>query len=214
LHLATYGDSVPRYDVSNPLQPVRRGAPLLPAGASDGVHDLTVSGDELYINYTTGGFVALDVSAGVNNPVEIGRLATSYSHAGAVGVLSNGRRVVLHGDEGMTGTPDGGAFLRVFEGARASPQFMTEIGRYQSRREVGIHNIELRGNRAYIAYYQDGIRVVDLTTPEQPIEIGHFNTWDPVTARGGPFEGAIGVRLANNLIFVADTDRGLIILRE
>jgi hypothetical protein len=91
---------------------------------------------------------------------------------------------------------------------------MTEIGRYQSRPEVGIHNIELVGDRVYLSYYQDGIRVVDLSTPEQPREVAHYNTWDPETAPGASFEGAVGVRVAAGLVFAADSERGLVILRE
>lgn len=215
LYLATYTNGVPRYDVTDPSQPVRLGEAIIPDDvASDGVHDLTIDGDTIYANYTTGGFVAFDVSAGLANPVRLGRIPTSYSHASAIGTLTNGRRIILHGDEGMTGTPDGAAFMRVIDGNRASPTYMMEIGRYQTRREVGIHNIELVGNRAYIAYYQDGVRVVDLTTPEQPVEVAHFNTWNPETAPGSPFEGAIGIRLANGHVFVADTERGLVILKE
>ena len=113
----------------------------------------------------------------------------------------------------MTG-PDGGAFLRVLDGDPASESFLGELGRYQSRPEVGIHNFELIGDRAYIAYYQDGVRVVDLSDPTRPREVAHYNTWDPETASSGPFSGALGIRVVDGLIYVADSERGLLILRE
>ncbi|MEO8700184.1 MAG: hypothetical protein ABI867_09075 [Kofleriaceae bacterium] len=213
LYLATYTDQVPRYDVTNPLVPVRLGAATVP-GEAAGVHDLTVDGDRLLVNNTTAGFVAIDVASGLAVATEVGRIPTSYSHASFAGTLTSGRRVILHGDEGMTGTSDLGAFLRIIDGDPASPAFMHELARYQSRPEVGIHNIELVGDRVYLSYYQDGIRIVDIADPTQPREVAHYNTWDPATASGDAFEGAVGVRVVDGLIYVADIARGLIILRE
>lgn len=213
LYLSDYESAIPIYDVTNPLAPTRIGAARVPSEQMAGVHDLFVDGTQIFANYTTGGFVAFDVATSLSSPLLLGSLPTSYSHASWRGV-AGGRPVLLHGDEGMTGTGDGGAFMRVLDGDPASPTFMQELGRYQSRPEVGIHNIELHGDLAYIAYYQDGVRIVDLADPTAPREVAHYNTWDPLTAYGGPFEGAIGIRVVDGLIYVADSERGLLILRR
>jgi hypothetical protein len=211
LYLASYEAVVPVYDVTNPVQPIRLGAPTIP-GPPAGVHDLTVDGDLLYLNYTEAGMVVMDVSAGFDGEgLELGRIPTSYSHASWVADIGE-RRIVIHGDEGMT--PDGGAFLRVLDGDPSSPTFLDELSRWRTRPEVGIHNIMIQGTKAYIAYYQDGVRVVDLADPTQPREVAHYNTYDPATAPGGAFEGAAGVRIVDGLLYVADTQRGLLILRE
>ncbi|MBA3394771.1 MAG: hypothetical protein H0T89_19145 [Deltaproteobacteria bacterium] len=212
LYLATGESSVPKYDITNPLAPVRIGTAVVP-GVEGSVHDLFVDGDRIYANNTRAGLVAFDVSAGLERPVELGRAPASYSHSSWVGT-AGGRKIILHGDEGMTKTADGGAYLRVLDGDPASPKFMTDIGRYQTRPQVGIHNFEVHGDRAYIAYYQDGVRVVDLSDPTKPREIAHYNTWDPETAPGGAFEGALGVRVVGDLIYVADDLRGLLIFRK
>lgn len=211
LYLADYSDSVPIYDVTDPTRPERIGTPAVP-GPEAGIHDLTVDGTMLYVNDTTAGMVALDVSAGLDQPaIERGRIATTYSHASWVATIG-GRRIVLHGDEGMT--PEGGAFLRILDGDPASPTFARELSRWRTRPEVGIHNMMVVGTKAYISYYQDGIRVVELADPLHPREVAHYNTWDEATAVGGGFEGAIGVRVADGLIYVADDRQGLLILRE
>src|SRR5690606_24054442 len=138
------------------LSPVRTGSVLLPGETISGVHDLTVYGDRIYANNTEAGMVAVDVASGLGSPVEIGRKRSAYSHASWAGTV-NGKELVLHGDEGMTASPDGGAFLRILDGDPNSPTYLEELGRYQSRREVGIHNFEVHGTRVYIAYYQDGV---------------------------------------------------------
>lgn len=210
LYLANYTNAVPVFDVTDPLTPMSLGQAVIP-GPEAGVHDLTVDGDKLYVNYTTEGFVALDVSAGLEAAEEIGRRRSPYSHASWSG-FAGGRKILLHGDEGMTGI--GGAFLSVLDGDTASPTFMQEIGRYQSRPEVGIHNIQLVGDKVYLSYYQDGVRIIDLSTPTSPREVAHFNTWREESAYGGPFEGAIGIRVVGGRIYVGDMQRGLLILTE
>jgi hypothetical protein len=212
LYLADYTGFVPRYDITDPLTPRLLDMARVP-GPEGAVHDLTVDGDRIYANNTTGGFVAFDTTAGPNATVELGHTDAPYSHASWVGT-AGGRSIVLHGDEGMTKTRDGGAYLRVLDGTVGSPTFMTDIGRYQTRPEVGIHNFEVHDNLAYIAYYQDGVRIVDLSDPTKPREIAHYNTWDPETAPGTAFEGALGIRLVGDLIYVADDVRGLLILRR
>lgn len=212
LYLATYTASVPVYDITDPTQPIRLGAPTVADGDDAGIHDLTVDGDRIYVNNTTDGVIAIDVSAGLDvEPVELYRIPTTYSHASWVATIGE-RRVLLHGDEGMT--PEGGAFLRIIDDTPGSPTFGQLIGRYQSRRQVGIHNIQVVGTKVYLSYYQDGIRVLDIADPTQPREIAHYNTWNAETARGSAFEGAVGVRFHEGLVYVADTDEGLIILRE
>jgi hypothetical protein len=214
LYLATYTGDIPVYDVSNPLIPVLLGITQVPwPNLFAGVHDLFVDNDVIYANYTEAGLVAFDVSGGLDAPKRLGQLQTPYSHASWVGVAAN-RRVVLHGDEGLTRTPDGMAFLRVLDGDPQSPTFLTELGRYQSRAEVGIHNFQLVDNKAYIAYYEDGVRVIDLSDLAAPREVAHYNTWNAETAYGAGFEGAVGISTVGGLIYVADSERGLLILGE
>ncbi len=211
LYLANYENTVPIYDVTDPVHPLRIAAPVVPS-PSAGIHDLTADGTMIYANDTTDGLVAIDVSAGLDQPaVERGRIQTTYSHASWAATIG-GRKIVLHGDEGMT--PEGGAFMRVLDGDPGSPTFLRELARWKTRADVGIHNIMVVGTKAYVSYYQDGVRIVELADPTHPREVAHYNTWDPATAAGDAFEGAVGVRVVGDLIYVADIGKGLVILRE
>jgi hypothetical protein len=93
--------------------------------------------------------------------------------------------------------------------------FLYELGAFSLRPEVSVHNIMAFGDRAYIAYYQDGLRVLDLSDPTAPALAGWYNTWD---GRVGAsfYEAACGidVDLARRRLFVADTARGLLIFSD
>jgi hypothetical protein len=215
LYLANYSRFIPQYNVTNPLTPVLLGQAEIESEIETGVHDLYVDGNTIIANYTDTGMVALDMTPGIGNSTELGRVQTSYSHASWVMTTTGGKKVILHGDEGLSGNPDdGAAFLRILDGDPTSKTYLSELSRFRTRKEVGIHNIMAVGDRVYLSYYQDGVRVLDIADPTQPVEVAHFNTWDPETAFGSAFEGAVGVRVANDLVFVADLDRGLLILEE
>jgi hypothetical protein len=62
------------------------------------------------------------------------------------------------------------------------------------------------------------VRILDLSNPTQPVLTGYFNTWDPQgpSSSSAFFEGAVGLDVdpTRKLIFVADSPRGLLILRD
>ncbi len=210
LYLATYGFGVPIYDATNPISPIRTARTTIGRQDLWGIHDVHVAGSRVYAMKTGDGVFAVDLATGLETPAPIGHAPSTYSHAGWEGTVG-GRRVFLHGDEGMT--PRGGAFLQVLDAEPGSPTPLAEIGAYQSRPEVGIHNMVIAGDRAYIAYYQDGVRVVDLSDPTHPIEVGHYNTWDPETGSSSAFDGAAGIVVVGDLVYVADISKGLLVLR-
>jgi hypothetical protein len=72
------------------------------------------------------------------------------------------------------------------------------------------------GEEALVTYYQDGLRVLDLSDPTAPVETAHFQTWPgPEPGYGRMFyEGALGVDYDSDrdLVLLADTHRGLLVL--
>jgi hypothetical protein len=181
------------YDLSEPQHPAYAGEIFL-GDPENTTHDMTVVGTTLYVNDGFRGFVALDTTD-LAAPVEVARLETAYyAHASAVGI-AGGRPVVVDGGEGMEG--DGrGTRLRIRDGDPASPTYLDVLGEYATRPETGMHNMLIRDGIAYIAYYQDGLRIVGLSDPTAPVEIGHYNSWNR-DGGTGPFGGAIGVDLTD-----------------
>jgi hypothetical protein len=214
-YLATLGPDVPIYDLSNPAQPVLVERVPTPESMNQeapvAVHDLYAEEDRLYLNGTFDGFYVMDRQTGPGPDWTVGGhfQTQGYSHASWVGEI-DGRRVAIQGDEGY------GAHLQVIDIDPQSPDFMTEIGAYQTRENVSIHNIMLLGSRAYVAYYHDGVRILDLADPTSPQLLAYHHTWDIETGSSDPFSGAIGIDVDEEagLIYVADTERGLLIFRE
>jgi hypothetical protein len=95
---------------------------------------------------------------------------------------------------------------------------MQPIAEWKTRDYVSIHNLMAFGTKAYFTYYQDGVRVLDMSDPTHPQQVGYYNTWDPQAdyTTSFFFESAVGldVDLTRKLIFVADSPRGLLILHD
>ncbi|WP_242588643.1 LVIVD repeat-containing protein [Corallococcus macrosporus] len=198
------------FDVSSALSPQLLERISIPDESFGGVHDAFAYGDNLYVNHTTEGYIAFDVS----DPArvrELGRYAygDAFSHANAVGTFA-GRTIAFEGGEQVN------AHLRVLD--VTDPANMRLIGQYALRPEYSIHNMVLVGTKLYIAYYQEGVRVLDVSVPPRPREVAYFNTYrdTPPTRTGSEFfSNAIGIRVpGDGFIYVVDTHRGLLILKE
>ncbi len=203
-------DNVFVFDVTVPTNPIDVGTYNL--GNEDwGVHALTVQGDRAYISATYGGLIIADLLPDPSAATIVGQYqkANLYSHQSWVTKNSQGRTIALYGDEGY------GSHLEVVDVDPASADFMTMIGEINLRDQVSIHDIMVFGDTAYVAHYQDGFRVFDVSDATSPLLEAWFNTWDPVTAPGAILEGASGldVDLTTGLVYLTDTPRGLVILR-
>ncbi len=201
------------FDIREPLAPVLLGEYAEPGAVSDWrvgyPHDALAFDGRLYINHWAGGYLIVDVSDPAQ-PRKLGAYTYPHatSHANAVGRYGD-RLIAFEGGENW------GAHLRVLDVTdAANPK---RLGEYKLEPNASIHNMVLKGQRLYIAYYHHGVRVLDVSTPESPKEVAHYNTYretDP--GRGESFyEGAIGMRVpGDGYVYVIDTSRGLLIFPE
>jgi len=203
-------DNVFVFDVTDPTAPIDVGTFNL--GNEDwGVHALTVVGDRAYINATYGGLIVADLLPDPSAATILGQYQKPdlYAHQNWVTTNSQGRTVAVYGDEGF------GSHLEIVDVDPVSTDFMKMIGELTLRDQVSIHDIMVFGDTVYVAHYQDGFRVFDISDAANPLMEAWFNTWDPDTAPGSTFEGASGldVDLSSGLVYLTDTPRGLVILR-
>ncbi|HUQ04566.1 MAG TPA: hypothetical protein VM261_18830 [Kofleriaceae bacterium] len=188
---------------------------FFPRDAPDGafLHDLFVEGDRAYLNFWNAGMVIADVS----NPAAPRDLGTfvgygdESSHSSWVTTVG-ARRIAAHGDE------EWGSHLRFVDVTEGSGSFLRQVGEWQTRPEVSAHNIMAAGTEVFAAYYQDGVRVIDISDPAAPRLAAWFNTWPGYDRAYGTsfFEAAVGIDLdlARGRIYVADSHRGLLILQR
>lgn len=212
-YLGASGGGFEIWDLADPAHATRIGGWLHPStvSAQPYLHDLYVSGDRAYLNYWDSGMTVLDITDPAA-PVSLGDFAgygQQTSHSNWVTQVG-ARKIAVHGDEQWD------AHVHIVDVTEGTAGFETSIGEWRTRPEVSVHNIMASGSRAYMAHYQDGVRVLDLSDPTAPVTVAWFNTWPGYDTRYGDgfFEGAVGIDLDLDvgLIYVADSHRGLMIL--
>ena len=161
------------------------------------IHDVWVEDGIAYSSNWDDGVVMVDVGNGVkggspSNPVEIGRYTypSGWNHAAfPYRDDQTNKHWVVAGDEAFPNglnteneptIPAGWLHFIDF----TDPQNPTQEARYKVP-EAGSHNFWVEGDTLYVAYYNAGLRVVDLSGDlkgnlyEQGREIAHFKSFDP-----------------------------------
>jgi len=211
LYLADLNRGLQIWDIADPLAPVPVYTPAAQLTQSSFVHDLYVAGGRAYLSSWDVGMVVLDVSAPAT-PAVVGVFrdyGESSSHSVWVTQVGN-RRVAAHGDEQWR------AHLRLIDVTEGTGGFATQLGEWRTRDEVSIHNLVAIGSEVFVAYYQDGVRIVDISDPTRPVQTAWFNTWPGYDRRYGDsyWEGALAIDVdpSHGRLYVADSHRGLLIL--
>jgi hypothetical protein len=197
-------------DVSNPAS-IREAGVFLPPAPSRSFgfsHDISLEERDgrliAYFYQLAGGFYALDATDPRDVRV-VGALSWPrvFSHSGWPFEVA-GRRYLAHADEGF----DQG--LTVIDVTNAGQPRI--VSTFKTREGVSIHNLRVIDGIAYISYYIDGLRVVDLRDPANPKEVGHYDTV-AATDETGIFDGAWGVHVDGGLIYVSDMSSGVYAFR-
>lgn len=212
-------------DVTDPRTPIQVGdwgafsdGGLAPeANQAFFAHSATAdkTGRTAIVSYWDAGAIFLDISD-ATQPTFIGR--TVYP-AGSDGDthsiwLARGGNLLLTADEDFDpGSGGTWGFLRLWD--VKNPAAPTELGRFGTANALApnldccfsIHNPFVRGSTAYLSWYSDGIRVVDISRPSAPREIASF-----IPDYVFPF--VWGVYVDRDLIFASDFETGLYILKH
>jgi hypothetical protein len=196
-------------DVSNPEAPREIGRYTRPGvDVLDGFHDINVidrGGQRIgFLASLRSGLLITDLT----DPASVRLLGSitwedTLSHSGAA-FEAGGKLYFAHHDEGFD---QGMTVLDVSD--LTNPKV---VSRFQTRRGTSIHNIEIVANIAYVSYYLDGLRVVDLRDPARPREIGHYDTV-PAAEEHSLFQGAWGVKVLDGRVFISDMQAGTFAFR-
>ncbi len=193
-----------------PLRVFSLADPLSPAVLFDGfedldeVHDMEIRGQIAILNCGYQGIRVYDFSDPIS-PVYINNLEfyqeQGYNHQGS---LSENGEVYVFADE----TP-GTRVKKCSVAADYSIQVQHLFGTENTPYDKTPHNIEVRGNLAFVAYYNDGLRIYDLRT-NPPTEVGAYDTHTDEPGNDFSMWGAWGIEagLPSKRILVSDRVSG------
>jgi len=133
---------------------------------SGGAHDCRPDGDLVYVNGFQGTPTRiLDVTNPLL-PVQIGTV-NDGNHASDLYITPTGEKILLTCDEQT------GGHINIWDVTDPSNTFF--LSSYQSAPAPSTHNVEVKGAYAYVSYYQDQLRILDLRDVMNPVEVG---VWD------------------------------------
>lgn len=218
-------------DISDPAHPREVGR-WRAARSSPYLHDMFVRNGIAYLAYWRDGLVVLDVGHGgfggsPETPAFIGQLVYDiegiYGPGGPRGAHSVFRagRYAFVGDEvfpadyRLDAPIEARGYIHVVD--LSNPRQPREVAFYRAP-EAGAHNMWVDGDRLFVAYYQAGLRVVDISGElrgdlyRQGREVARYLTRDG-QGRVPNVPMAFGVQVHKGHLFVSDLNNGLWILR-
>ena len=110
----------------------------------------------------------------------------------------------------VTTSETAGGHLRIFD--IRNKRALRQIAAYQvGSSRASAHNAYVRDRVVYMSYYSEGFRVVDISNPARPVEVGFYDT---SSATGG-FTGAWGCYAfhPSGAIYISDRPTGLFIFK-
>ncbi|GHG97687.1 hypothetical protein [Comamonas sp. JC664] len=198
------------YDVATPAEPrqltryfVEGAEPL----AGEVPLNVTAHGGRLYVSNWSYGMTVSDVTTPAR-PKMLGRFASAASRATVVGVVE-GRTLAFDVGE------DWGSHLSVLD--VGMPATVSRVGEFRTRPHVAVRDVAFSGTKVYLAYGQDGLRIVDVGVPGEPRQVAYYNTWRESDAGHGVgfLEGLSKVHVpGDGYIYATDSSRGLLIFRD
>lgn len=199
------------YSLSNPALPtlLRRLDSDFPAISS--VHDMYVSNDTVYASCGYNGLYIFHYDELSNQFINLGSLTnfptSRYNHSSD---LSPDHQYLYMCDE----VPDGMPWSIVDVSDISNP---TVLSTHVTNPGATPHNPYVEGNLLYMAAYQDGLYVYDISDPVNPVQVGYFDTHPQNPSGTYPSPAYAGcwaayTKLPSGNILASDMQLGLFVL--
>jgi choice-of-anchor B domain-containing protein len=180
--------------LANPIAPQEVGA-----FTNWYIHDCVVRSDTMFAAAISNDFLGIVDVSDKSAPTVVTTFTWPASNAHNCDVTSDGR-YVLTTDEAVGGD------LHIFDIADLGN--VRQVATWTANPDAIIHNVLIQGDLAYISYYTEGVRIVDIAVPEAPVEVGFYDTFPGVS---GGFNGVWGVYpyAPSGVIYASDRSTGL-----
>ena len=187
------------YDLAIPSEPI-----LVSTWDGEYLHDIEVYNNKVYgAGITSGNFNIIDVSD-KSNPTTI------LSHNTGVGSGTHDCAVTTDEKYLITADEFTGGHIKIWD--ISDYDNINLVSEYMTHPSHSVHNIYVRPetNLLIASYYVDGTRVLDISDPANPVEVGYFDTTEEI----GLFDGNWGtyVDLPSGYIISSDRQNGIFIL--
>jgi choice-of-anchor B domain-containing protein len=191
------------YDLASPASPAFRGS-----WESRYAHDVFAREDVIWVSAIHAEELwIVDIST-ISTPVTLGVIGNypdAFTHNAW---LTDDGRHVLTTDE------QSGAWVRMWNVEDPADWYQTDQYSPLGGARAIPHNVHVRGDLAIVSYYTCGVRVVDISDPENLVEVAHYDTY-PRDNRG-LFDGCWGVfpffPASPELLVASDISDGLYVL--
>lgn len=214
-----------RYDIisiEDPASPTLVGSFAVPEKGSR-IHDVWVEDGIAYSSNWADGVYMVDVGNGIkggspSNPVIIGHYAypSGWNHAAfPYRSKETGKFYIIAGDEAANAAGEMMGYAHFID--FTDPENPFEVARYEVP-EAGSHNLWVEDDKLYIAYYQGGLRVVDISGDlmgdlyKQGREIARYLGSDP-DGKDPNTPMAWGPQPYKGNIFFSDMSSGLWVIK-
>jgi choice-of-anchor B domain-containing protein len=169
------------------------------------VHDCYVRGDTIWASEIYNGWFAVINIADKSNPVVLSTHETPNRFTHNCWLSDDGKYL-------FTTDEVSGANITSYDVSDLDN--IKELDRYRSAFNTGVipHNTHVLGNYIVNSCYKDGVTIVDVTRPDNMVEVGRFDT-SPFLSEDG-FAGCWGVYpyFPSGTIIASDMEEGLFVL--
>lgn len=189
-------------DVSNPIEPVKKGQ-----WTTRYVHDCRVLNDTIWAANISDQKVTVINATNKDNLQEITNWNNLPSPSPHNAAITKDRKYILVTDENQSPGK-----LKVWNIQNLSN--ITFVTQWQPTgiTTAIVHNVEIYGDFAVIAHYSAGIRIVNISNPASPLEVAWYDTRPSDNANA--YSGCWGVyKFPSGKIIGSDMSNGLFVIK-
>jgi len=188
-------------DITDPVNPVKAGKYIGPY-----VHDSFIRNDTIFASaINSGGGVDIINATNKANPTRIQLLQYTGSGTHNAWTTIDRQHLVTTDEIGSTAKS-----LKVWNISNIlAPAYVTQV----LHDSAIVHNVFIKGNLAYAAWYTAGLRVVDLSNPSSPQVVGYYDTYP--TNNAASYSGNWGADpfFPSGKVILSDMQTGLYVVR-
>lgn len=200
---ASFGDGTTVLDLSvDPENPVVRGS-----WNHRYVHDSRIIDDTLYASCINDGYLSIIDVSNKDSLVLINEWLNNPNPSTHNSALTTDKNYILVTDE-VGALP---RLLKIWDIQDLQNPIQVATWQPPSITTARVHNIEIYGDTAVIAHYTAGVYVLDISDPENPVELAWYDTRPE--NNNGDFAGCWGVYMfPSGKIIASDMNKGLFVL--